>query len=59
MVLANGSIVTASKTSNPDLLAAIKGGGNAFGIVTKFVLQAYTIGQVREYARMIAFRNCH
>ncbi|GKT42804.1 putative family 31 glucosidase ORF2 [Colletotrichum spaethianum] len=46
MVLANGSIVTASNTSNPDLLVAIKGGGNAFGIVTKYVLQAYTMGQI-------------
>ncbi|KAF6787582.1 FAD binding domain-containing protein [Colletotrichum sojae] len=46
MVLANGTIVTASNASNPDLLAAIKGGGNAFGIVTKYALQAYTMGQI-------------
>ncbi|KAE9582718.1 putative FAD-linked oxidoreductase [Colletotrichum fructicola] len=46
MVLANGTIVTASNTTNPDLLAAIKGGGNAFGIVTRYVLQAHPIGQI-------------
>ncbi|EFQ32572.1 FAD binding domain-containing protein [Colletotrichum graminicola M1.001] len=46
MVLANGTIVTASNTSNPDLLAAIKGGGNAFGIVTNYVLRAHPIGQI-------------
>ncbi|EXF82142.1 FAD binding domain-containing protein [Colletotrichum fioriniae PJ7] len=46
MVLANGSIVTASNTSNPDLLAAIKGGGNAYGIVTRYNLQAHAIGQI-------------
>ncbi|TDZ39665.1 putative FAD-linked oxidoreductase [Colletotrichum spinosum] len=46
MVLANGTIVTASATSNPDLFAAIKGGGNAFGIVTQYVLRAHPIGQI-------------
>ncbi|KAI3528808.1 FAD binding domain-containing protein [Colletotrichum filicis] len=46
MVLANGSVVTASNTSNPDLLAAIKGGGNAYGIVTRYNLQAHAIGQI-------------
>ncbi|KAK1987689.1 FAD binding domain-containing protein [Colletotrichum cereale] len=55
MVLANGTIVTASNTSNPDLLAAIKGGGNAFGIVTKYVLQAHPIGQI--WGGNLIFRN--
>lgn len=46
MVLPNGTIVTASNTSNPDILAAVKGGGSSFGIVASYVLQAYPIGQV-------------
>lgn len=46
MVLPNSTIVTASASSNPDLLAVIKGGGSAFGIVTRYVLQAHPIGQV-------------
>ncbi|KAH9434342.1 hypothetical protein MCOR02_006354 [Pyricularia oryzae] len=46
VVLANGTIVTASESANPQLLMALRGGGNNFGIVTKFVLKAYPIGQV-------------
>lgn len=41
VVLADGSIVTASPTSNPDLFRALKGGGNNFGIVTSFTVQAH------------------
>ncbi|KAK7430977.1 hypothetical protein QQZ08_002507 [Neonectria magnoliae] len=46
VVLANGTIVTAFETSNPDLFKALKGGGNNFGIVTSFLLRAYKQGQV-------------
>jgi hypothetical protein len=31
IVLANGSVVDANETSNPDLFFALKGGGNQFG----------------------------
>ncbi|KAL8337493.1 hypothetical protein RB601_006983 [Gaeumannomyces tritici] len=46
VVLADGSVVTASKTERPDLFAAIKGGTNNFGIVTAYVMDAIPIGQV-------------
>ncbi|KPM35944.1 hypothetical protein AK830_g10631 [Neonectria ditissima] len=46
VVLANGSIVTASKTQHADLFTALKGGGNNFGVVTSFLLQGYRLGQV-------------
>jgi FAD/FMN-containing dehydrogenase len=46
VVLADGSIVKASNTSNAGLLAAIKGGGGNFGIVTSFTLRAFPQGQV-------------
>lgn len=41
VVLANGDIVTASKTSNPDLFWALLGAGQNFGVTTEFVLQGY------------------
>ncbi|KAB8227310.1 FAD-dependent oxidoreductase [Aspergillus alliaceus] len=39
VVVANGSIVRASSTRNPDLLFGIKGAGASFGVVTQFVLR--------------------
>lgn len=41
VVLADGSIVTASEDEHPDLYVALKGGGNNFGIVTAYTLQAH------------------
>lgn len=43
-VLANGTIVNASQTTNPDLFFALKGGGNQYAIVTKMILKTYDIG---------------
>ncbi|KZL85245.1 hypothetical protein CI238_08131 [Colletotrichum incanum] len=39
VVLADGSIANINQTSNPDLFRALKGGGNQFGIVTRFGLK--------------------
>jgi hypothetical protein len=41
VVLANGSIVTASKDENADLYLALKGGSLNTGIVTRFELEAF------------------
>lgn len=41
VVLANGSITNASKTSNPDLFTVLKGGNNNFGIVTRFKFRTF------------------
>ena len=41
VVLATGSIVAASESSNRDLWSALKGGANNFGIVTKFTLRSF------------------
>ncbi|KAF2478385.1 FAD-binding domain-containing protein [Lindgomyces ingoldianus] len=46
MVLANGTITNISATSNPDFFKALKGGGNNFGIVTNYRLQAHPQGNV-------------
>ncbi|KAL2258814.1 hypothetical protein VTK26DRAFT_7730 [Humicola hyalothermophila] len=53
VVLANGTITTASATSHPDLFRALKGGGNNFGIVTNYRLRARPQGQV--YGGNLAF----
>jgi FAD/FMN-containing dehydrogenase len=47
VVLANASIVTATKTHNVDLFNVLKGGGNNFGVVTSYTLKAYPMGGVR------------
>lgn len=44
IVLADGSVVTASDDSNPDLFWAIRGGGGNFGIVTSFLYRARELG---------------
>ncbi|RYP15769.1 hypothetical protein DL765_005495 [Monosporascus sp. GIB2] len=41
VVLADGSIVEANATSNPDLFQVLKGGSNNFGIVTRFDLRTF------------------
>jgi len=41
VVTANGSVLTASETENPDLFFGIRGGGCNFGIATEFVLKLH------------------
>jgi hypothetical protein len=44
VVLANGSVVHATASSNSDLWLALKGGSNNFGIVTRFDLTTFQQG---------------
>ena len=41
IVLASGSVTTASEAKEPDLWRALKGGGNNFGIVTRFIARSF------------------
>lgn len=44
VVLANGSIVHANRTSHPELFWALKGGSNNFGIVTRYDMLTMEVG---------------
>lgn len=44
VALANGSLIVASESSNSDLYRALRGGGNNFGVVTRFDLDIFQQG---------------
>ncbi|KAJ7107008.1 FAD-binding domain-containing protein [Mycena epipterygia] len=46
LVKPNGSIISVTATSDPDLFFGLKGGLNNFGIVTQFTLKTFPQGEV-------------
>ncbi|TVY16612.1 Bifunctional solanapyrone synthase [Lachnellula arida] len=46
IILANGSIINANQHENPDLLWALRGGTNNFGIVVRVDLQIFQQGDI-------------
>jgi len=56
VVTADGNLVRASDTENPDLFWAIRGGGGNFGIVTRFEFELYPVGP-EVFAGLIVFSH--
>ncbi|RYP07348.1 hypothetical protein DL764_002564 [Monosporascus ibericus] len=46
LVLPNASVVAVREDNYPDIFMVLKGGGNNYGIVTSFLLQAYRQGDI-------------
>ncbi len=66
IVTADGNIVKASSSENPDLFWAIRGGGGNFGVVTSFEFKAAKIGTevytgpvVKKFENVEAYLRFH
>jgi FAD/FMN-containing dehydrogenase len=58
VLTADGAIVTASATENPDLFWALRGGGGSFGIVVEFEFALRPVGPIVLGGLMLWPREC-
>lgn len=54
IVTADGKIRTSSRTRNPDLFWALRGGGGNFGVITRFTFRLHVVGPT-VYGGLIAW----
>ncbi|KAF1813382.1 FAD-binding domain-containing protein [Eremomyces bilateralis CBS 781.70] len=54
LVTANGSVINVDAKTQPDLAVALRGGGNQYGVTTKFSIEAHPIGKVWGGIRIYA-----
>jgi FAD/FMN-containing dehydrogenase len=52
IVVADGRVLRASATENPDLFWAIRGGGGNFGVVTEFEFRLHEVGPVIQFGML-------
>jgi len=57
IVTASGLVINATPTSFPDMYWALRGGGNNFGIVTNFKLNAFPLGKMWGGQRIYTENN--
>lgn len=55
MILANGTAIQVSSSSNPDLFWAVQGAGHSFGIVTSINYRIYDIPDSEEEGRIWSY----
>jgi FAD/FMN-containing dehydrogenase len=57
LVLANGEILNVTKKTHPDLFWGMRGAGITFGVVTRFELKTFDLGEIWGGASVFAHEH--